>query len=83
MARKNTIFNDKKINKSRFYRNKKLFNINDIDVSKILVFKRELYGTRKSFKYFIRCVAPNNGLEEQFQIGIFFVSEVQTWYKRV
>ena len=46
-------FEDKKINKSVFYRNKKLFNIHDIDVNKILVSKEELYGTKNSLKYFI------------------------------
>ena len=50
MTGKNIIFNDKKTNKSRFYKNKKLFNIDDIDVNKILVSKRESYGTKKSFK---------------------------------
>ena len=35
-------FNDKKIKKSDFYkRNKKIFNIDDIDVNEILVFKKE------------------------------------------
>ena len=36
-----------------FYKNKKLFNIHNIDVNKILVSKEELYGTKNSFKYFI------------------------------
>ena len=36
-------FEDKKINKSVFYKNKKLFNIHDIDVNKILVSKEESY----------------------------------------
>ena len=30
-------FDDKKINKSSFLKNKKLFSLNDIDVNKILV----------------------------------------------
>ena len=34
-------FEDKKINKSNFYKNKKLFNIHDLDVNKILVSKKE------------------------------------------
>ena len=37
----------KKINKSIFYENKKLFNKHDIDVNKILVSKEESYGTKK------------------------------------
>ena len=36
-----------------FCRNKKLFNIHDLDVSKILVSKKESYGTKNSLKYFI------------------------------
>ena len=41
MGGKNLNFDDKKINKSNFYRNKKLFNIDDIDANKILVSKKE------------------------------------------
>ena len=32
---------------------KKIFNIDDIDVNKILVSKKEQYGKYNSFKYFI------------------------------
>ena len=39
--------------KSDFYKNKKIFNIDDIDVNKILVSKKEPYGKNNSFKYFI------------------------------
>ena len=47
-------FDGKKIKKSDFYNiNKKIFNISDIDVNKILVFKKEKYGKYNSFKYFI------------------------------
>ena len=46
-------FDDKKINKSNFYRNKKLFNLNDIDVNEILVSTKGTYGTKNSLKYFI------------------------------
>ena len=50
---KNINFDNKKINKSSFYKNKKLFGLNDIDVNKILVSKKESYGTKNSLKYFI------------------------------
>ena len=53
MSAKNIIFHDKKINKNNFYRNKKLFKIDDIDINKVLDFKRESYGKKGSFKYFI------------------------------
>ena len=46
-------FDDKKIKKSDFYKNKKIFNINDIDVNNILVSKKEKYGKYNSFKRFI------------------------------
>ena len=41
------------INKSNFYKNKKLFKIDDIDIDKRLVSKKESYGTKNSLKYFI------------------------------
>ena len=51
----NINFDYKNINKSDFYnKNKKVFNIDDIDVNKILVSKKEQYGEYNSFKYFIR-----------------------------
>ena len=53
MNGKSIIFEDKKINKSNFYKNKKLFNIHDLDVNKILISKKESYGTKNSLKYFI------------------------------
>ena len=53
MSGKNKIFDDKKINKSNFYKNKILLNIYDIEAAKILVSKKEPYGKRSSFKYFL------------------------------
>ena len=54
MSTSNIHFNDKKIKKSDFYnKNKKIFNIDDTDVNKILVSKKETYGKYNSFKYFI------------------------------
>ena len=44
-------FNDKK--KKKFYKNKEIFDINDIDVNKIFVSKKEKYGKYNSFKHFI------------------------------
>ena len=34
-------FEDKKINKSNFYKNKKLFNVHNLDANKMLVSKKE------------------------------------------
>ena len=43
MSEKNIIFNEKKINNSNFYKNKKLYKIDGIDVNKILASKKESY----------------------------------------
>ena len=43
-------FDNKNIEKSE---NKKIFNVDDINVNKILVSKKEQYGKYNSFKYFI------------------------------
>ena len=53
MSGKSINFDDKKINKSNFYKNKKVFNIHDLDVDKIFVSKKESYDTKNSLKYFI------------------------------
>ena len=45
--------NIKKIKKSDFYKNKKLLKIEDIDINKIFVSKKESYGTKIATKYFI------------------------------
>ena len=41
---KNINFNDK-IRKSYFYKNKKIYSVEEIDTNKILVSKKEAYGT--------------------------------------
>ena len=43
-------FKDKRINKKDFYRNKKLFNIKDIDINEILISEVESYGSKKNTK---------------------------------
>ena len=53
MNGKNINFANKKIKKSDFYKNEKVFHIDDIDVNKILVSTKELYGTKNALKYFI------------------------------
>ena len=53
MSGKNISFDDKKIKKSDFCKNKKIFQIDDIDVNKILVSKKEPYGKKNALKYFI------------------------------
>ena len=53
MSENSINFNNKKIKKSDIYKNKKHININDIDINKKLVSKKETYGKYNSFKYFI------------------------------
>ena len=54
MNGKSINFDNKNIKKSDLYnKNKKIFNIDDIDINKILVSKKEQYGKYNSSKYFI------------------------------
>ena len=53
MSGKNINVNNKKIKKRAIYKNRKVNSIDDIDVNKILVSKKEPYSTKNSFKYFI------------------------------
>ena len=53
MSGKNINFDGNKIKRSNFYKNKKINNIEEIDVNNILVSKKEPYGTKISDKYFI------------------------------
>ena len=53
MSGKSIYFEDEEIKKSNFYKNKKIFNIHKLDVNKILVSKKESYGTKNSLRYFI------------------------------
>ena len=47
MSGKSINCGDKKVNRSNFYKNKELFKIDDVDVNKILVSKKESYGKKK------------------------------------
>ena len=53
MSGKNINFDDKKIKKSNFYKNKKLNKIDDIDINNILISKKERHRTKNSLKHFI------------------------------
>ena len=50
MSAKSMIFGDGKINKSSFNKNKKPININNMDISKIVISQKERYGKKDSFK---------------------------------
>ena len=52
MSEKSIKFGDEKVNKSNFYKNKKPFKTEDIDISKILVSKKAPYD-KESIKYYI------------------------------
>ena len=53
MNRKSVNFGDKKIKKSSFYKNEKIYKIDDINFNKILVSKKKTIWQKKSIKYFI------------------------------
>ena len=53
MSGKSISFDNKNIKKSDFYKNKKIFKIEDINVNKIFVSKKESYGAKNANKYFI------------------------------
>ena len=53
MSGKNINFDDKKIKKSIFYKNKTINNIEEIDINNILVSKKEPYDNKNLVNYFI------------------------------
>ena len=53
MTQKTINFEGKKVNKTAFYKNKRLYSVHDIDTEKILVSKKESYGRKGSLKYFV------------------------------
>ena len=52
MNTKNINLNDEKSKQSDYYKNKKAFQIDNIDINKTLVSKKEPYGTKNALKYF-------------------------------
>ena len=72
MNGKNINFDDKKIKKSDFYKNKKAFQLVGFDVNKILVSKKEPQGTKNSFKYF-------NGYNDNDVMTIMFKASTNDW----
>ena len=53
MNGKSINFDDGKIDKSNLYKNKKPFIVYDMDLNKISISKKEPYGKKNSFTYFI------------------------------
>ena len=53
MSGKSIKFDDKKIKKSSFNKNKKISKIDDINANNKLISKKEPYCTKNWFKYFI------------------------------
>ena len=53
MSGNNINFENKKIKKSDFYKNKKANRTENIDPNKILVSKKKSYDTKNSLKHFI------------------------------
>ena len=59
MNGKNIIFDEKKINKSSFYKNKKLFIIDDVYVNKILTSIKEAYGLKARLNTLLDIIIMN------------------------
>ena len=53
MSGKNINFNDQKIKRTTFYKNKTINTIKDIDFNNMLVSKKEPHGNKNLVKYFI------------------------------
>ena len=53
MSGKSINFDDKKISNSIFCKNKKIFNMYDLDINKKLISKKESFGKKNSLKYSI------------------------------
>ena len=53
MSGKGINFDDKKIKKCVFFKNKKINRMDDIDLNKILISKKKPYGIKNPLKYFI------------------------------
>ena len=59
MSGKSINFDNKNIKKSNFYKNKKLLKIEDIDINKTNVSKKESYGTKNAVKHSIGYIDNN------------------------
>ena len=59
MSGKTINSDNKNIKKSDFYKSKTLLQIENIDVNKIFVFKKESYGTKNAIKYIIGYIDNN------------------------
>ena len=55
MSGKSMNVGGKKIKKSNFYKNKKIFKIDNIDCNKIFISEKEPCAEKKSTKYLIGC----------------------------
>ena len=58
MNGKNINSDDKKIKKSEFYRKKNAFQIDDVDVNKILISRKEPYGTKNALNPHMHKLGP-------------------------
>ena len=56
MVQKVFIFRDQCINKNAFHENKIRISIDTVDIKRIVLSKKDLYGKKGSFKYIIRYI---------------------------
>ena len=59
MSGKSINFDNKNIKKMIFYQNRKLLKIEDMDINKIFISKKESYGAKDAIKYFIGNIDNN------------------------
>ena len=53
MEQKASVFDKQCINKNAFHEHKHLIDIDKVDVDRIVIFSKDSYGKKGSFKYFI------------------------------
>ena len=54
MEQKVLIFGNQYVNKNAFYKHKKPISIDEVDITKIVLSKKDSYSKKGSFKYFMR-----------------------------
>ena len=66
MTEKNINFDNKKVDKRNFYRYKRPLSLDDIDVDKILISRKEPYAKKSSFKHI-------KGYGDHDYIGLLYI----------
>ena len=59
-GKKDLIFGKKCINRNAFHKNKRPISIVNVDIRRIVFSRKDLYGKKGSFKYFIGYISETN-----------------------